>query len=159
MAIRVQEQITTEVKAAKYFSVSVDSTPDITHVDQLTCILRYVLPSGPVERYLTFLEMHGHTGKELTESLLEFLNIQRIDVADCRHQSYDNVSNMSGKYSGMRAIIRQQCSFAEYVPCAAHSLNLVGQSAVGCWQLAVGFFSFLQRLYSFLLLRRIVGKF
>ena len=159
MANRVQEQITTEVKAAKYFSVSVDSTPDITHVDQLTCILRYVLPSGPVERYLTFLEMHGHTGKELTESLLEFLNIQRIDVADCRHQSYDNVSNMSGKYSGMRAIIRQQCSFAEYVPCAAHSLNLVGQSAVCCWQLAVGFFSFLQRLYSFLLLRRIVGKF
>ena len=149
MANRVQEQIITEVKAAKYFSVSVDSTPDITHVDQLTCILRYVLPSGPVERYLTFLEMHGHTGKELAESLLEFLNTHRIDVADCRGQSYDNASNMSGKYNGMQAIIRQQCSFAEYVPCAAHSLNLVGQSAVGCCQLAVGFFSFLQRLYSF----------
>ena len=67
MANRVKEQIISEVKATKYFSVSVDSTPDITHMDQRTCILRYVLPSGPVERYLTFLEMHGHTGKELAE--------------------------------------------------------------------------------------------
>ena len=117
MANRVQEQIITEIKAPKYFSVSVDFTPDIAHVDQLTCILRYVLPLGPVERYLTFLEMHGHTGKELAESLLEFLNIHRIDVVDCRRQSYDNASNMSGKYNGMQAIIRQQCSFAEYVPC------------------------------------------
>ena len=149
MANRVQEHIITEVKAAKYFSVSVDSTPDISHVDQLTCILRYVLPSGPVERYLTFLKMHGHTGKELAESLLKFLKTHHIDVADCRGQSYDNASNMSGKYNGMQAVIQQQCNLAKYVPCATHSLNRVRQSAVGCCQLAVGFFSFLQRLYSF----------
>ena len=49
MAHRVREHIIRKVKSAKYFSVSVDSTPDITHVDQLPCILRYVLPSGPVE--------------------------------------------------------------------------------------------------------------
>ena len=149
MANRVREHIIREVKSAKYFSVSVDSTPDITHVDQLTCILRYVLPSGPVERFLTFLDMKGHSGKELAESLLKFLKTHDIDVADCRGQSYDNASNMSGKYNGMQAIIRQQCNLAEYVPCAAHSLNLVGQSAVGCCQLVVGFFNFVQRLYSF----------
>jgi hypothetical protein len=58
---RVREYIITEVKSAKYYSVSVDLTPDISHVDQLTCILRYVLPSGPVERFVTFLNMQGHT--------------------------------------------------------------------------------------------------
>ncbi|XP_028404819.1 zinc finger MYM-type protein 5-like [Dendronephthya gigantea] len=46
----IREPIFTEVKAAKYFSVSVDSTPDISHVDQLKCILRYVLLSGPVKK-------------------------------------------------------------------------------------------------------------
>ena len=51
MGNRLLDNIVTEVKSAKYFSVSVDSTPDISHVDQLTCILRYVLPSGPVERF------------------------------------------------------------------------------------------------------------
>ncbi|XP_028404108.1 uncharacterized protein LOC114526788 [Dendronephthya gigantea] len=56
---------------------------------------------------------------------------------------------MSGKYNGMQAIIQQHCNLAEYVPCAAHSLNLVGQSSASCCQQAVRFFSFLQRLYSF----------
>ena len=45
--------------------------------------------------------MQGHTGKELAESLLEFLKAHDIAIADCRGQSYDNASNMSGKYNGM----------------------------------------------------------
>ena len=149
MGNRLLNHIITELKSTKYFSVSVDSTPDISHVDQLTCILRYVLPSGPVERFVTFLDMQGHSGQELAQSLVTFLATHGMDVADYRGQSYDNASNMSGKYNGMQAIIRQLCELAENVPCAAHSLNLVGQSATSCCQLAVGFFDFLQRLYSF----------
>jgi hypothetical protein len=70
------------IDAAKYFSVSVDSTPDVTHVDQLTCVLMYVLPSGPVERFATFLDMQGHTGRQLAESLLKFLEKHGIDIAE-----------------------------------------------------------------------------
>jgi hypothetical protein len=93
--------------------------------------------------------MQGHSGQELADRLLQFLTTHGIEIADCRGQSYDNASNMSGKYSGMQAIMRQHCELADYVPCAAHSLNLVGQSAASSCQLAVGFFDFLQRLYSF----------
>ena len=57
---------------------------------------------------------------------------------------------MSGKYNGMQAIIRQHCNLAVYVPCVAHSLNLVGHSSASSCQQAAGFFSFLQRLYTFL---------
>ena len=149
MGKQVLDRIFAEVKSTKYFSVSVDSTPDVSHVDQLTCILRYVLPSGPVERFITFLEMQGHSGHELAENLLSFLAANDIGITDCRDQSYDNASNKSGKYNGMQAIIRQQSKLADFVPCAAHSLNLNGQSAAGCCQLFVGFFEFLRRLYSF----------
>ena len=64
MGNRVLEHIISEVKSAKYFSVSVDSTPDISHVDQLSCILWYVLPSGPVEWFVTFLDMQNHSGRD-----------------------------------------------------------------------------------------------
>ncbi|CAB3996904.1 zinc finger MYM-type 1-like [Paramuricea clavata] len=57
---------------------------------------------------------------------------------------------MSGKYNGMQAVIHRKCPLAEYVPCAAHFLNLVGQSAVSCCLESVGFFGFVQGLYSFL---------
>ena len=93
--------------------------------------------------------MQGHSGREQAESLLEFLKTHGVDIADCRGQSYDNASNMSGKYNGMQAIIRQHSEMAHYVPCAAHSLNLVGQSAADCCLAAVAFFNFLQGLYSF----------
>ena len=36
------EVIIEEVQQAKYLSISVDSTPDITHTDQLSITIRYV---------------------------------------------------------------------------------------------------------------------
>jgi len=39
MADKVRATIVSELKEAKYFSVSVDSTPDLNHVDQLTVIV------------------------------------------------------------------------------------------------------------------------
>jgi hypothetical protein len=87
MAKRVLQNILDELKASKYFSDSVDSTPDISHVHQLTCILRYILPSGPVERFVAFLDMQGHTGKVLAESLLGFLTRHEVNIADCQGQS------------------------------------------------------------------------
>ena len=50
----VLKHIVKELCSAKHFSVTVDSMPDISHVDQLTCGLRYVLPDGPVERLVTY---------------------------------------------------------------------------------------------------------
>ena len=48
--------IITELKEAKYFSLSVDSTPDLCHVDQLTVIVRYVNKQSHniQERFLLF---------------------------------------------------------------------------------------------------------
>ena len=42
---------------------------------------------------------------------------------------YDNASNMSGTYSGVQARFHQVNPLAEWVPCAAHSLHLVGAAA------------------------------
>ena len=44
----VHEKIVSEIKKAKYFGISTDSTPDIAHIDQLTVIIRYCLSTGVV---------------------------------------------------------------------------------------------------------------
>ncbi|GBP64565.1 Zinc finger MYM-type protein 1 [Eumeta japonica] len=55
MGQKVLKQISDEIRRAKYFSLIIDSTPDIAHVDQLTLVIRYVLESGePCERFLKF---------------------------------------------------------------------------------------------------------
>ena len=42
---------------------------------------------------------------------------------------------MSGKYKGMKTKILNINKLAIFLPCAAHSLNLVGSSGVDCWAL------------------------
>lgn len=84
---RMLDKIISEIKMCKYYSVSLDSTPDTSNVDQLTLIVRYVLPSGPIERFIKFLEMEGHRSAQLADSLFDFLKDSGIDIKDCRGQS------------------------------------------------------------------------
>jgi len=49
LAIRVEiSHLTCHQLCAKYFSVIVDSTPDLAHVDQLTFVFRFVSADGGV---------------------------------------------------------------------------------------------------------------
>ena len=86
----VFNRIIEEIKVAKYFSISVDSTPDVSHSDQLTTIIRYVPRSGeikgPVERFLKFFEISNHTGVYLAETILSFLNEVGIKIENCCSQ-------------------------------------------------------------------------
>jgi hypothetical protein len=59
--------IVTGIKKANYFSFSVDSTPDVTHIDQLTFILRCVRNAVPKERCLQFIPIHGHKANHLAD--------------------------------------------------------------------------------------------
>ena len=96
-------EIITRVKRSKYYSVSLDSTPDESHIDQLPLVLRYMEDDGPVERFVTFMANRGHKAEEIFNALMEFLREQDLDIADCRGQSYDNASAMSGVYNGLQA--------------------------------------------------------
>lgn len=70
-----------------------------------------------------------------------------MKIENCRGQTYDNASNMSGKYKGVQAEIKKKNKLAHYVPCAAHSLNIVGESSVDECVEATSFFGYLQKLY------------
>lgn len=149
MSEQVTKKILIERGIGKYFSFSVDSTPDITHIDQLTFTLRYLTFDEPVERFLKFIPIAGHTGEYLCDSIITFLTENGIDVMDARGQSYDNAANMSGRYNGVQAKFKEVNPKAEFVPCSGHSLNLVGEKAAECCTEATAFFMFLQKLYTF----------
>jgi hypothetical protein len=153
MARKVISTICEEIQRAKYFSVSVDSTPDISHVDQLTIVLRYVSPKHheAVERFLGFVELESHTGEALANILLAFLQKIDVNIQNCRGQSYDNAANMSGRYKGMQTVIREHIkdARADYVPCVGHSSSLGGQSGVAINDEGCAFFRLLQDVYNF----------
>ena len=149
MSLKVLTHIITEIKKAKYWGIIIDSTPDVSHVDQLSVIFRYYLNGHVHERFFCFLQIKSHDGKSLITDILDLLERYDIDITNCRGQAYDNASNMSGKYSGLQARLKERSELAFYIPCAGHSLNLVGQCIVSECINSINYFGVLQSLYSF----------
>ena len=82
---------------AKYYPIYVDSTSDISHTNQLTFNIRYVLGTATVERLLCFISMERHKRKEIATIMTGFLRDNKIPFQSCRGQFNGNASNMSEK--------------------------------------------------------------
>lgn len=108
LARSVMEEIVKQVKESKYFSISVDSTPDVTHTDQLTLIIRYYLLGKPQERFVKFIDNVGHKSENMHKSIINTFIELNLNLKDYRGQSYDNASNMSGAYNGLQAKIKEK---------------------------------------------------
>ena len=148
MGEKVKEYLISEVQEALYYSIIVDSTPDLSHVDQLTFILRFVDKKGEIkERFFGFLQIENHDSAYLEKVVLQSLNDLCIDIKNCRGQTYDNAANMSGKYSGLQARLKEHVNTATYVPCASHTLNLIGNCAAESCSGALHYFDLVQNLY------------
>ncbi|XP_039315251.1 zinc finger MYM-type protein 1-like [Solenopsis invicta] len=149
MGKKVFMGIIAEIRQAKYYSISIDSTPDVSHVDQLTFIIRYCKNGKSVERFLKFIPIYGHDAENLCEVVIKFLNENDISISNCRGQSYDNAANMARRYNGLQARINDINSLAFFIPCSAHSLNLVGVQAAESTEEVCKYFDFVQNLYTF----------
>jgi len=132
-----------------------DTTPDISHNEQLTILIRIVnmdekdTKSVLVinEYFLDFINVKSTTRLDLSEILISQLKIYNIDLKDCRGQTYDNGSNMVGQYKGVQSRVSNINSRAFFTPCTDHSLNLVLCDAAKNSLRAVTFFGLL-RLYN-----------
>jgi hypothetical protein len=90
--------IIAKVKEARYFSVILDCTPDASHQERMSLIVRYVdTSSGSVciqESFLGFLGVN----QGLFDVLQEELKSLDLDIDNVRGQGYNNGSNMKGKH-------------------------------------------------------------
>jgi hypothetical protein len=128
LADAIRSVIIGKIKEAKYFSVILDCTPDASHQEQMSLIIRYVdTSSGSAciqESFLGFLDVNDTTGKGLFDVLQEALKSLDLDVGNVRGQGYDNGSNMKGKHQGVQKKLLNINPRAFYSACGCHSLNL-----------------------------------
>ena len=102
----------------------VDATPDASHIEQTTFILRYLTrenESYMVQNAFWFLLIA--VKERIANLILETLKGFGIPIADFRGQGYDNAANMSGKYSGAQKHINSANNLCLYSPCGCHSLK------------------------------------
>ena len=166
LASKVKSAITDRCKEAKLFSVIADGTTDITYIDQLSTLVRFVA----VDRLLKKVSIEEHF---LEFSAIKNANadglcqiIANVLFSDCgfekRHlvgQSYDGASVMCGTDGGVQAklknFVKNHSDFVPYVHCPPRQINLVlvhaaeGTAKRRAPVEVMNFFGTLQEVYNF----------
>lgn len=76
------------------------------------------------ERFIEVFDFDKKTGESIAEHIKVALKNFTLDIDLCRGQSFDNASNMSGKFKGVKTRILKEIPQAYFSSCSAHSLNL-----------------------------------
>lgn len=121
----IQNCIVNEIKESKKFSIMIDSTQDISVLDQLAICVRYIYNGIVQERLLRLIVCSNSSGIahfNLLEKELLKLNLSLNDVIAC---SFDGASNMKGIYNGLQAHLINHNSNIIYTHCKCHVLNIV----------------------------------
>lgn len=152
LAGEIKSHIINNIKEAKYYSIILDCTPDVSHQEQMSLIIRYVNHNSNSfkveESFLGFLNIVDTTGEGIFKVACDELVSLGLDVDDLRGQGYDNGSNMKGPYKGVQSRFIEINPRAFYTPCGCHSLNLALCDMANTCAKARDFFGTIQRVYT-----------
>ncbi|GFW50465.1 zinc finger MYM-type protein 1 [Trichonephila clavipes] len=118
MSKSVIEEIIHRVKQAKYYAFLLDCTRDVSRVEQMSTILRFCNSStGAIEEHFVgFIAFAETTGEYITNSILQELDRNGLDIQNCRGQGYDKGANRVGINKGVRTSILNTNPRAFFTP-------------------------------------------
>ncbi|XP_050056174.1 zinc finger MYM-type protein 1-like [Aphis gossypii] len=157
----VLSTILKNIKQAGIFAVIIDTTTDVSNLEQFSFILRFINEKGVTEERLVALEtVDDSTGQGLFKCFKKITEEYAINWREhlCA-QSYDGAACMQGVYSGLRSLIQIENPKAIYIWCFAHQLNLVVIDTCDCCEDTRNFFGEVQSLVTYLRARKRTSTF
>lgn len=128
-----------------------DSTPDCSHREMYSLVLRYVDEDLNVnERVVCLKELPSKTGQAICNFILDALDQHHISTECLIAQCYDNAPNMSGNKRGAQSCMNIALKRdIIHNPCSSHTANLAVKHACECATEYISFFDLIQEIYNF----------
>ncbi|KAI3461491.1 hypothetical protein Pfo_018154 [Paulownia fortunei] len=123
-ASRIQRFIREEIGDAKYCLI-VDKSRDESKREQMAIVLRFVDKEGFIrERFFDLVHVEDTKSSTLKREIFSVLSHNNLIIQNIRGQGYDGASTMRGEWNGLQALFLNECSYAYYVHCFVHRLQL-----------------------------------
>jgi hypothetical protein len=91
----------------------------------MAIILRFVDKDGFIwERFFHTVHAKDTTALTLKKKICDVLSCNDLKIENIWGQGYDGSNNMPGEWNGLQALFLRVCSYAYYVHCFAHKLQL-----------------------------------
>ena len=148
----VRQHMVDEIKSSGAYAAMADTTSDVSHLDQISLVIRYVDAEFEIhERLVKISEIKGKSGDAFALKVIQMLNDLQIPLSMARFQCYDTTASMSGAYNGAQAKFSEHLERnIPYITCMGHKANLCVEHCCQASLLIDKFFTTLQDLYNFL---------
>ena len=126
----IQSEIVSRAANCPYYGLTADGTTDASTMEQFSLTLQY--GDDNMETHSDFLGFYNapdSSGETLFKCIRDVFLRLNIPIERLQGYCFDGASNMSGRFSGVQARLKELCPESLFVHCANHSLDLVFQEA------------------------------
>lgn len=152
-------RIENEIQKARFISIQLDETPDVSGHEQLSVLFRYVNISddasdntfGVCERFFGYYHLTKRRAIDIFHLIVNDLQLStKFDFkTKLVGQTYDGAAVMSGELSGLQQLMKAEFPHAYFMQCYSHKLNLVLSYAANCFKESRIFFANAESFSSF----------
>ncbi|KAM4593578.1 zinc finger MYM-type protein 1-like [Odontesthes bonariensis] len=124
----IQRKIGAKASESPFFGLTADGITDVSGKEQFSCSIQFADNNLEVQNFfLGFYNAPGTTAEMLFLCIKDVLVRLNLPLEKLKGYCFDGASNMSGRFKGVQARLKETCPDSVFVHCANHSLDLVLQ--------------------------------
>ncbi|KAL1277342.1 hypothetical protein QQF64_024015 [Cirrhinus molitorella] len=114
-AIKIAANITSQqikdINSAPVYSIACDESGDVSDIEQIALLCRYVNSYGPQEVVIELIPLKGQTrGEDICEAVLNCLKAKEINTTHLVSVATDGAPSMRGAHKGFVTLLRSKAA-------------------------------------------------
>ena len=96
----VDESLLARLQNARYFSLLADKCTDITTIEELSVVCRWVENGLPVEHFIEIIPLKKADAQKSYATLVDCLKVKGVQISKLIGMGFDGAATFSGKHKG-----------------------------------------------------------